>query len=130
MDTSACKGYSVVLQRYSISPSRLTTFKDEQGDFKNVTKITSSSRNRKGTTSRRTAFRELINEESGLAMELRPMESSEPSPQRLTQQDHIGRESRAACARLGPVLSEITESFDHDIRGGRVHALNISQRPR
>lgn len=39
-------------------------------------------------------------------------------------------ESRAAPVRLGPVLSEITGSFDHDIHGGRVHAINIPQRPR
>lgn len=54
-----------------------------------------------------------------------PRRAPEPSPRRLTQRDHVRRESRAAPARLGPVLSEITESFDHDIHGGRVHALNI-----
>lgn len=54
----------------------------------------------------------------------------EPSPWRLMQWDHIGRESRAAHARLGLVLDEITDSFDLDICGGRVHALSIPQRPR
>lgn len=34
-------------------------------------------------------------------------------------------ESRAAHVRLAPVLSEITGSFDHDIHGGKVHAINI-----
>lgn len=56
-----------MLERYCILP---TAFKDEQGDFKNVAKITSSSRNRKGTTSRCSAFRKLIDEESGPGMEL------------------------------------------------------------
>lgn len=39
-------------------------------------------------------------------------------------------ESRAAHVSLAPVLSEITGSRDHGIHGGRVHAINIPQRPR
>lgn len=57
-------------------------------------------------------------------MELWPMESS----QALSLENGImPEEKRAANVRLGPVLSEITGTFDHDIHGGRVHAMNIPQ---
>lgn len=46
------------------------------------------------------------------------------------QWDPVRRESGAARPRLGPVLGEITENFDHDVRGGRVPALHIPQRRR
>lgn len=113
----------------SFLPSSLTTCKDEQGDFKNVTKITSG--NRWGTISRRTVFSELIKEESGVAVD--PSGETHGELQALTSETEPAgscQEYRAAHARLGPVLSEITESFDHNINGGRVHSLNILQRPK
>lgn len=110
VDTFISKGYSVKLQRSCILPSRLTPLQCEQGDFKNVTKITSSSRNRRGKASRHTASREWINEWPrnsgpwGVRNPPKPLESG-----------IMPGESRAAHVRLAPVLSEITGSFDHDI---------------
>lgn len=64
-------------------------------------------------------------------MEPRPMERApEPSAYRPMHWDHIKRESRAACAKFGPVLRKITVSVEHDVHGGRVPDLNIPQRPR